>query len=354
MDRLIAGAAGVGLLAAAGAVLAAAAANRGAAAALPSGVPRAEFVAVTGDAPGMVRDFVVQGDSVLVLDAVGRRVYALAPARGGGWTAAPAFGKPGRGPGELTHPSALAMLPDAYVIAEAGGQLSYYARNGQFRNSVPLRTGCGLPHPQLATLGATLAIAANCPSGRAGGTDTMNAVLFLQEPGSPVREAARAPQFTLDGNWGTMYAAPHSLAEGDGELFFGIGSDACVLRVRAAAGGGVRDCAPMLRARRAPAPAGLRAGKGPAFQWPGTMPYYVSAVATPRGTVYVRPHTADSLVLELVPQPAGGEPTPLLVAPFAGFVGCRRGGCLWFAPEAEGGRMAFLPAGRIRALAGAR
>jgi hypothetical protein len=312
-------------------------------------------------------DFALHGDRLYVVDARDAAVIRF-DREGEGWRETLRFGRRGEGPGEFSLPFSIAVHGDGGIAVLDGERFHRFAGDGSWETTRRLTTGCRPGRGMLAFDAAgSLHLAATCFGGLAGADTVMSVLWRLGEGGRTLSDAASgadpevvatAARFTLDGSWGSSFVTERPLGEGAGRLLFGVGLSPCYVVLKPA-GEAARACfdgtpryrsaPPALPGSGAPAPpAGF---DGPAWRWPGALPYYHDLLGTGAGDVTLRIFSPDSAVLRVV-APADGAGRDLLVVPYAGLVGCRAGGCLWRQrDEVEGMRIVLVTTEEIETLA---
>jgi hypothetical protein len=173
-------------------------------------------------------------------------------------------------------------------------------------------------------------------------------VLALVPPAGEARRLSTEPRASLDGHVGSFLVAGGAVAD-DGRFLFGTGVRPCLVHGDTAADrlqqvcGVARDLygdrphprtEAILRQQRRQRPRAARA-----LRWPDAFPVYRQMMIAPGGDVLFRQFMEDSAVLRHV-----GSDADLLVAGLEGLVGCRRVGCLWEFPHADGAGIFLLPA----------
>jgi hypothetical protein len=320
----------------------------------PAEVPRHAPAAVDVADLGRVSAFDLVGDRLYVLDAPSHRVLIL-HANGSGWRLLGSFGRRGGGPGELEAPYGLAVSGDGATAAVTdGGRVHFFSGAGEYRRSAALATSCPVLRPEIAAGAHGFYVAGTCRVGTP--PDTFMAVLHHTVDGAAYTQVARDVRLTRDGRIGS-YLNDALFSAGDGHHLFGAGSSACVERVTEPGGVPVaaRQCGlveSLYRARPDPSTEARlrrersrRPGYAAAFTWPRQLPVYRDHLVTPAGDVMLRQFSADSVVLRL-----HGSERDLLVASLDGFVGCRRGACLWAWATLHGMQLALLTADAVAEL----
>lgn len=316
-------------------------------------IERLQAERIAGLEPGLVRDFDIAGDTLYLLDQLGRVLVLLRANED--WRLEREIGRPGAGPGEFRNPSGIAAVPGGVVVAEMT-RLQFLTADGSVTSTRSLRLPCPMMLPGIAAARTGLFVHGNCL--RAGyATDTMSAVLAWSPDTAVFRTVAEDLRFTRDGSAGSIFGATGALTTADDFIHtFGAGTSNCVWLVddTGAEPAAERMCPAAATLYRADPPpeleARLRSGTvgGMRVAWPPTLPPYVERIRAGGAIVLVRPFAADSVVLQL----AAPDSRDLAVAPLDGLVGCRSGGCLWLIEDQDPPRIILLDAERLRALAG--
>jgi|SRR5688572_9580338 len=296
----------------------------------------------------LVLEFDATPNRLAVLDAMNARVLVL---RAGlsGWRPELAFGQRGDGPGEMRSPHGIAFTGDGGIVVADEARLHFFTASGAYVRSTQPQTSCQLQRPGVAGGRNVVFLHGTCVR-----RDSATAQLYWTADGESFVPLATDLRYTLDGQFGSMLGSISPFSEGDGRHVFGVGNTNCLYDVR---DDGVRPhvmlvCELAAGRYRSPAPAALQerlrreGARRPEFRrllrWPEVLPVYVEMLAVGEQTVLVRPFSPDSVVFEMV-----GARREVLVAPYKGFVGCRRYGCLWTDHTADSVRLTLLRRERV-------
>jgi hypothetical protein len=296
----------------------------------------------------LVQDFDAAEDRLAVLDAMNARVLVL---RAGvsGWEPDLAFGQRGDGPGEMRSPNGIAFTGDGGIVVADETRLHFFTASGAYVRSTQPKTACQLQRPGVAGGRTGLFLHGTCMR-----RDSAMAQLYWTVDGESFVPVATDVRYTLDGRFGSMLGSISPFSEGDGRHLFGVGNTNCIYDVRdhGARPFVTRVCELAVGRYRAPPPAALQerlqreGARRPEFRrllrWPEVLPVYVEVLAVGEQAVLVRPFSPDSVVFEVA-----GARREVLVAPYNGFVGCRRYGCLWTDHTADSVRLTLLRRERV-------
>ena len=288
---------------------------------------------------GSATDFLVRGDSLLLLDASTREVLVLMrePARAADrsfhWRRVSSFGRMGSGPGEFRRPAGMAWGAEGSVLVwDEAGRISRFATDGRLLDEMRLQLPCVLFRSSIASVADNLFLAGNCAGG--GNGDTVYATAYRVGRDSSITEVARAPVFTLDMRFGSILTAPRLITESGGNAVFATGLDGCIVRLPLTHDQGGQDASRSCReppARyRSPEPndaGSMRLPNGTRIPWPDPVPPLLAHLSASAPHI-VQLYSPDSLVV--TPWRAGAQ--PVAVAPALEFVSCRDTHCLWLDP----------------------
>jgi hypothetical protein len=334
---------------------------------MPAAIARPVWRPVAPGALSSAIDFSLAGDTLLVLDALDRRVVLL-HWEGDAWRPLSTVGRRGGGPGEFLRPRSLAHVGDsAIAVLEDDGRLQLFGRDGRHLLTEIPSLPCPMFAPTLAYGADGRRFAAGNCAGPGAARDTVFTVLFAgPDPGVPpaptVRsvssdagaaddsswhELARVPRIALDLSWGSAFATLHPLSQHGDSLYFGTGVGGCLTRLPTTAGASpasaTGSCDLVAERFHAEPPAALLANQREArrrgdrklervLAWPDALPAFFGVVPAGDTLLLVRPVSADTLVV--VPARRPFQPTGVrLVAPMSGFVTCTHGACLWYDAE---------------------
>ncbi|MEX1182832.1 MAG: hypothetical protein WEF86_06325 [Gemmatimonadota bacterium] len=316
-------------------------------------LPRLDAAATAPRDAGLIRDFDIAGDTMVLLDRTGS-VFVLE--RGSdGWAPVRRFGRAGDGPGELRNASGIDLTPQGDVAVVESTRLQFLRTDGAVVSTRRLIAPCPMLLPGIASAGGGLFVYGDCY--RTGFvTDTMKAVLGWTTDTAAYHVLAEEIRYTGDGRIGSVFGAQNAFAPGAGQRHvFGTGTTNCIWSITTAAAQlpvALRLCPAAGAEYSAPPPPGLEArlrsrrSMMARVTWPATLPAYLERVVAGESIILLRPYTADSLVLQL-PAPDGRD---LAVAPVNGLVSCKAGACLWVVADAEPMRLIVLDSARIAAL----
>lgn len=314
-------------------------------------VPRLAAVALAGDDIGLVRDFDMSGDTIYLLDAMGRIVVVARDSAG--LRLAGHIGRPGAGPGELQRPMSLAVAGGSLVVMD-GARAQFFSRSGDFLESRPVSFPCMMMTPALSPAREGLFLHGACLQ-RGVATDTMKAVLAWSSDTTVWEVLARVPRFTSDGSFGTIFGSRSLLTTGAGNRHaFGGGEFNCLMTVTEGDGRpGVEEVCPVAESLyRADPPPGmnerLQAGRiaGMNIRWPATLPVYLERFVVDDGVLLLRPFAADSLVI----QTTAPSSVDLAVVPADGMLGCKSAGCVWLLEDEDAPRLIIVDRAAIEAM----
>lgn len=337
--------------------------------AIPADIPRLEWHTVVAEAITSASDFALAGDTLLILDALSRRVVLLRM-EGDAWSPLVSVGRRGGGPSEFLRPRSLALVGDsAFAVLEEDGRLQFFGRNGtHWRTEIP-SLPCPMFAPALAFAhdGRRFAVG-NC-AGPGPSRDTIFTVIFERTAPVPSSKSAartqtavqlvggadtdvgtwheveRVPRMALDLSWGSTFATFHALSRHGDVLYFGTGINGCLTRLplgsstppTAARIGECDLVAELFRGKPSPELVASRREarkRGDrklerALEWPEHLPAFFGVVPAGDSLLLARPISADSLVF--VPATSPFQDTNVrLVAPLNSFVTCTSGACLWY------------------------
>lgn len=296
-----------------------------------------------------VRDFDVSGGEAFLLDPVTPRIFVMHETSGG-WTVARSFGRRGGGPGELLHPSGIAVSGDRVFIVDRD-RLHLFDRRGRYIGSGAPVLPCPLLEPHVYTMVRRILLTGRCMRG-----DTVTAEIFYTSAGDSASSIAHDPIFTGDGKTGSLLGAETLYSPGETHGLFGGGTGDCVYRISL-------DTAEIPRAAPVCGLAAVRYAFEPsrayrakvrrlsrthpfmtaALTMPGDLPTYVDRLVTESGDFILRPYSNDSLAFRRM-----GSREDVMIGPTFGFIGCRSAGCLWVRQDSVP-LMMFVPARTISA-----
>lgn len=315
------------------------------------GVTRLESAPLDDDDIGLVRDFDIVGDTIYLLDTTGRVVVIAR--RGGGLGVVGHIGRSGPGPGELMRPTGLAATSGGLVVID-GTRLQFFSRTGEAVATKAVTLPCPMALPSVAAGSVGLFVHGRCRR-RGVVTDTMKSVLAWSADTVLWDVVIETPQFTTDGELGSVFGAASLLTPGPfGKHAFGSGVVNCVWEVDDTGDRprGIEICPAATALYRARPPRDLEQRMSSArlagmnIKWPATLPVYGDRFISGAGVILLRPFSADSLVL----QAGAPDALDLAVAPFDGLLGCKAAGCVWLVEDRAGARMIVLDRERIEAL----
>jgi hypothetical protein len=276
-----------------------------------------------------------------------------------GWRQVAAFGSEGSGPGELRWPQDILWVPESeeVLVLSRDGRIHHFTKDGSHLRDESARFPCTLARGTLARRpGGGVWVAGDCSFPATSG-DTVFAVVLGEDRDGTWRVFARKPRFTLDGRFGSVFGLRRPVASNESATFLNAGNDLCFQVVEPVGSPGafreltaVEDALAELclqgRRYRAPEPADFpsrRLPPGRAFSWPDPLPSHSAMAASGNRLFLLRMVSADSVFLEARRVDAPEHPgEKLAVGPIQGLVGCRSWGCLWFRPDAAGGRVGLL------------
>lgn len=317
----------------------------------PDDVVRLTSLPLDGDDIGLAREFEIAGDTIYLLDVTGRVVIIERDASRLRLTGH--FGRRGGGPGEFLRPSDLALIRGALAVVD-GTRIQFFTLSGNFVRSLPITLPCPMMLPSIAHAEDGLLLHGSCLR-RGIVTDTMNAVLAWSADTAAWDVILQTPRFATDGSVGSAFGARSLLTSGPAARHvFGGGETNCIWSVTDAGDRPLAEeiCPAAGVLYTAEPPPGLeerlRAGRFAAMnlEWPETLPVYVERFQADREVVLVRPFSADSVVL----QTAAPTSVDLAVAPLAGLLGCRTGGCMWLDQEGPAPRLIVLDRATIETM----
>ncbi len=345
---------------------------------IPSGVPRLEWQIVSAEAITSAADFALAGDTLLVLDALSRRVVLLR-LEDDAWRPLLSVGRRGGGPGEFLRPRSLALVGgDAFAVLEDDGRLQYFGRDGTHLRSETPSLPCPMFSPALILAPDGRRFAAGNCAGPGPARDTVFSALFrrIDPPESSIgatlarepaglrtgaeraigtwHELKRVPRMALDLSWGSTFATLHPLSRHGDLLYFGTGVDGCLTRLpivndSPSANPPVDECNMVAEVFRGKPPAELVASQRAArrrgdrrlelaLTFPEVLPAFFAVVPAGEGLLLARPFSAESLAFVPAVHPFRST-NVRLVAPVGSLVTCTNGACLWY--DAERGAMAL-------------
>jgi hypothetical protein len=311
-------------------------------------VPRIRFEGDPVDAV-MVRDFDVLDGELYLLDVSASRVIVLADSAGR-WRPVRSFGSPGQGPGELSAPSGIAVLPvTGQVVIADNGALHRFTRAGAYIDTRHPTLPCALGLPHLEAVGNAIFLSGRCLEG-----DTVRAELHWL-PGIEADAAVRIaydPLYSVS-TGGSPFSASAFYSGGGGHGLFGGGASGCLARIDVQ----VSPPAPTttckiaesryafvpdeeLRAK-SKALAASRPWAAAAFELPDRLPVFLERVVWSGRDFLLRPFSTDSAAFREL-----GSERDVVIAGLNDLVGCREGGCLWVTND-EVTRVMYLPSERI-------
>lgn len=347
---------------------------------IPATVARPVWLPLAPGTLTSATDFSIAGDTLLVLDALSRRVVLL-HREGDAWRPLRAVGRRGGGPGEFLRPRSLSLVGDsAFAVLEDDGRLQLFGRDGSHHLTEIPSLPCPMFAPALAFGADGRRFAAGNCVGPGAARDTVFTVLFAgPDPGVPPaptvhtvsgdagtavaaaaaaaaaapdsswRELARVPRIALDLSWGSTFATLHPLSRHGDMLYFGTGVGGCLTRRLATAAASPASagtsCDVVAERFHAEPPAALLANQREArrrgdrklervLAWPDALPAFFGVVPAGGDLLLVRPISTDTLAVVPARRPfelAGVR----LVAPLSSFVTCTNGACLWYDAERD-------------------